>query len=47
MLYTTASGDYLFYFAAAVLVLCCGVGASWLPARRASRIPPNEALRAE
>ncbi len=47
MLYTSAGGDYLFYVVAAVLVLCCGVAASWLPAHRASRIPPNEALRAE
>ncbi len=47
MLYTAASGDYPFYAAAAVVVLCCGLGASWLPARRASRVPPNEALRAE
>lgn len=47
MLYTPPTSDYGFFAAAFVLVLACGLGSTWLPARRASRVAPSVALRDE
>jgi predicted permease len=46
-LYGVQSGDPWTLAAVTVLLLFCGLAAAWLPARRASRVNPMEALRAE
>jgi putative ABC transport system permease protein len=45
MLYETSATDPLIFGASAVLFLAVGMVASYLPARRATRIDPAEALR--
>ena len=47
MLYGIAASDPLSFTGAAVLLLFVGLGASWIPARRAARLQPMEALRHE
>jgi putative ABC transport system permease protein len=47
ILYGVASTDVLTFVAAPVLLTVVAAVASWLPARRAARIAPVEALRAE
>jgi predicted permease len=47
MLYGVAASDPLTFSGAALLLLLVGLGASWIPARRASGIQPVEALRHE
>jgi ABC-type antimicrobial peptide transport system permease subunit len=47
LLYGSPDADWLFYAAAAGLVICVGVGASLLPARRAATVDPIVALRQE
>jgi putative ABC transport system permease protein len=47
LLYGSPNGDWLFYAAAAGVVICVGVGASLLPARRAATVDPIVALRQE
>ncbi|MFW6198352.1 MAG: ADOP family duplicated permease [Acidobacteriota bacterium] len=47
LLYGTPGADVPVYLGAAVVVVAVGLAASWLPARRAARIPPVEALRGE
>jgi predicted permease len=47
MLYGISPSDATTYAAAAVSLLACAIGAGYLPARRASRIDPSVALRAE
>jgi putative ABC transport system permease protein len=39
--------DPLTYAAVVALLICVGVAATWIPARRASRVDPVQALRAE
>jgi ABC-type antimicrobial peptide transport system permease subunit len=46
-LYGVQSGDPWTLAAVTLLLLACGLAAAWLPARRASRVDPMEALRAE
>jgi putative ABC transport system permease protein len=45
MLYETSVTDPLIFAASAVLFLAVALVASYLPARRATRIDPAEALR--
>ncbi len=47
MLYDTRPGDPATLAAVAAVVLATAFLASWLPARRATRVDPTEALRAE
>jgi predicted permease len=47
LLYGSASGDWLFYVTATAVVICLGLGASLLPARRAAAVDPIVALRQE
>jgi predicted permease len=47
MLYGVAASDPLTFSGAALLLLLVGLGASWIPAWRASGIQPVEALRHE
>jgi ABC-type antimicrobial peptide transport system permease subunit len=47
MLYGIAAWDPLTFSGAALLLILVGLGASWIPARRASGIQPVEALRHE
>lgn len=47
MLYGIASSDPLTFGGAALLLLLAALAASWIPARRAARIQPMEALRHE
>ena len=47
MLYGVAASDPLTFTGAAVLLLFVGLGASLIPARRAARVQPMEALRHE
>jgi predicted permease len=47
MLYDLAPSDPMTYVAVMVLLALTAVGAAWLPARRASRVDPVEALRAD
>jgi ABC-type antimicrobial peptide transport system permease subunit len=47
LLYAVQSGDLLTFVAITLLVGAIGLAASYLPARRAVRIDPVEALRAE
>jgi putative ABC transport system permease protein len=46
MLYGVKPGDPATYIAAVVLLVVVAAGASWIPARRAARVEPSEALRA-
>jgi len=45
LLYQPATADWMFYGAAAMLILTVGFGASLLPARRAAAVEPLTALR--
>jgi ABC-type antimicrobial peptide transport system permease subunit len=47
MLFGVTAGDPPLILFAAIVVACVGLIAGYLPARRASRIDPMEALRAE
>lgn len=47
LLYHSATADWMFYAAAAILVLIVGLCASLLPARRAAAVEPLVALRHE
>jgi len=47
LLYQVAPRDPLTFLLLPVALLGIGMGASWLPARRATRIPPARALREE
>jgi putative ABC transport system permease protein len=47
VLYETSSYDPATYTGVAIILLVVAAVACWLPARRASRVNPNEALRAE
>jgi len=47
LLHGSASADWLFYAAAALLVSLVGLSASWMPARRAAAVEPLVALRHE
>lgn len=46
-LYNVPARDPLTLLAAALILATTGLGAAWLPARRAAAVPPTEALRAE
>jgi ABC-type antimicrobial peptide transport system permease subunit len=45
MLYGIASYDPATLWSALLLLLAVALGASWIPARRAARVQPLEALR--
>jgi len=45
--YSSAQSDWLFYAAAAILVVVVGLVASALPARRAAAVEPLVALRCD
>jgi predicted permease len=47
MLYGLKSYDPVTFTASAALLLCVGLAASWIPARRAARVDPMRALRHE
>lgn len=47
MLYGISANDPLTFLTVAALLVAAGVGASWLPARRAARLDPARTLRAE
>jgi ABC-type antimicrobial peptide transport system permease subunit len=47
VLYETSPYDPATYAGVAIVLLVVAAAACWLPARRASRVNPNEALRAE
>jgi putative ABC transport system permease protein len=47
MLYSVGPRDTTTFVAVPVVLALVGLMAAWLPARRASRLPPLEALRAE
>jgi ABC-type antimicrobial peptide transport system permease subunit len=47
VLYETAAFDLLTFAATAAVVAAAGIAACWIPARRATRIDPMVALRAE
>jgi ABC-type antimicrobial peptide transport system permease subunit len=47
MLYGVSSNDAAVYVEATLTLFVCSIGAGYLPARRASRIDPAMALRAE
>ncbi|NKB87213.1 MAG: FtsX-like permease family protein [Acidobacteria bacterium] len=47
MLYLPSSVDGLFVAGATALVLACGLGSAWLPARRAARVDPSVSLRSD
>jgi putative ABC transport system permease protein len=46
-LYGVTAADPLAWAAAATIVLCAAVGANAIPALRASRVSPSEALRVD
>ena len=47
LLYGVGAWDPLTFFATALLIGVLGLLAAWLPARRATKVDPMEALRAE
>jgi ABC-type lipoprotein release transport system permease subunit len=47
LLYEVSPVDPLTYGSVAVALVAVAVGASWVPARRAARVDPMTALRAE
>ena len=47
LLYGVRPGDPLTFAAVAAALLLVALAASWIPARRAARIDPMQALRAE
>lgn len=47
MLFGVGANDPATFTGVTVLLICVSVGASWLPARRAARVEPMEALRAD
>jgi len=47
MLYGITPNDPMTFMTVAALLMAAGVGASWLPARRAARLDPARTLRAE
>jgi macrolide transport system ATP-binding/permease protein len=47
LLYGSAAADWQFYAAAALVISCVGLLASWMPARRAAAVEPLVALRYE
>ena len=47
LLYEVSATDPVTFIAAPVLLIAISLLATWLPARRASRVNPVEALRAE
>jgi ABC-type antimicrobial peptide transport system permease subunit len=47
MLFNVTPGDPRTFIAVAAIVLCAGAVASWLPARRATRVAALESLRSE
>ena len=47
MLYEVASTDIATFAAVAIGLAAVALVASWVPARRAARVDPAEALRAE
>jgi ABC-type antimicrobial peptide transport system permease subunit len=47
MLYGIGANDPLTVAAGVTLLLCVALAASWIPARRAARVQPMEALRHE
>ena len=47
LLYQVAPRDPLTFLLLPAALLGVGMGASWLPARRATRVPPTQALREE
>jgi putative ABC transport system permease protein len=47
LLFGFSSGSWMNLGAASLFVLAMALGASWLPARRASRLDPMKALRSE
>jgi ABC-type antimicrobial peptide transport system permease subunit len=46
-LYSTSSGDPLVFLLVAFVLLSVALFACWVPAQRATRVNPVEALRAE
>lgn len=47
LLYDVSPTEPAIYVAVALVLLCVAVLASWVPARRATRVDPNVALRAD
>jgi putative ABC transport system permease protein len=46
LLYGVTPRDPLTFLLAAAAILAAAAAASWIPARRAARIPPTDSLRA-
>jgi ABC-type antimicrobial peptide transport system permease subunit len=47
VLYNVAPRDPVSFAAASLMIIACGVGATWWPAQRASRVDPAVVLKAE
>jgi ABC-type lipoprotein release transport system permease subunit len=47
MFFRMASAEPLIYVAIATLMLAVALAAAWVPARRVTRIDPQQALRCE